>query len=328
MRRTLAAVVAILALAPASAQASTVTGGHLDWTITNVFDSTAPAGTQRTWLGYATSSPPPQGANGTAAPIAPATGDTVTPSSTRGVDYRFSYPATSGTYDEYTGTGTVELAGAVSFTAPAFPAGHGFTITIENPQVVLEGLTGRLYASGQGEGATDTYDRSAPVFTLDLSEATVTLHADGSRTIGPIAPAIATSQHVFPAPYNAGAGPDRTPNTFGAFSLRLALAPIAGGSAAGVPGPQGETGPPGATGQAGPRGRSVLVTRLARAPFGGRALHRVRVTPRGSTRTLAWGTVRGRTLRVTLSASVQRLRGRYVLRPVAASRRPVTISVP
>jgi hypothetical protein len=72
----------------------------------------------------------------------------------------------------------------------------------------------------------------------------------------------------------------------------------------------------------------VLVTRLARAPFAGRALHRVRVTRLGSIRTLAWGTVRGRTLRVTLSASVRRLHGRYVLRPVASSRKPVTIRVP
>ena len=63
--------------------------------------------------------------------------------------YTFGFPTgTGGTYDEYTGKGTVELAGTVTFTSAA----HGFTISVEDPQLKLDGNGGQLFASGVRSG--------------------------------------------------------------------------------------------------------------------------------------------------------------------------------
>ena len=88
----------------------------------------------------------------------------------------------------------------------------------------LDGGTGQLFASGVKSGDPATYDRSEPVFDLDLSDAAVTLHPDGSRTLSGIVPSIATADYVFPG-YAQGAGPERTPDTFGTMTLRLGPAP-------------------------------------------------------------------------------------------------------
>ena len=48
---------------------------------------------------------------------------------------------------------------------------HGFDYSLVDPQVVLDGANSKLYASGvKVEGTTSgTFDRSQPVFDLDLS---------------------------------------------------------------------------------------------------------------------------------------------------------------
>jgi hypothetical protein len=267
----LAAALAPLAFA-ASAHAADVASGNLSWAMDNTYESSSPPGnanTNRTWLGYLTNPTPFSGARGTATPSDGATGPTVTPSSTRGPGNvnTFVYGTATGSYDPDNGTGDIEVDGKLSFVSPSPSptAGHGFTITVEDPRIVLEGLTGKLYASGlKSDGTPDSapipYDRAQPVFNFDLSGATVTLKADGSRLISGIVPSIATANYVFPANYAAGAGPDRAPNTFGSFALTLKLdtsarTPAAGSEGpAGPAGPSGPAGPTGAAGPAGPAG--------------------------------------------------------------------------
>jgi hypothetical protein len=294
------------ALIPAAAQADTVTTGHLDWSQTAIYDLGAPAGTNRTWLGYVTG-PGPALAAGTATPTAPATGPTVDTSSTRGDAFTTSFPSTTGTYDPSTGIGTIDYDGALVFASTA----HGFTISVEKPEVVLDGLSGKLYASGAGSSAA--YDRSQPVYDLDLSGATVTLKADGSRVISGIVPSLATLNTVFPGNYAVGSGPDRTPNTFGSFALTLSLKPDAVQGPAGATGATGAAGATGATGAAGRNGtngttttiRSVVAI-LAKAPYKGTTTRKVTVYNSKSTK-IATGTIKGRTLKVTLASTVKAL---------------------
>lgn len=215
------------AAAPASAAPVPVTGGALTWTQANVYESGAPAGTNRTWLGYTTITGPPF-TNGSMTASDGATGATVDGRSARGATatYDVVFPTgQGGTYDAATGSGTIELRGTLTFRSQA----HRFTITIKDPQVVLAGARGQLFASGSGssgggEGSTDgaAYDRSRPVLDLDLSKASTSTAADGTRTISGIVPAVATANMVWPGGnYPQGAGPDRTPNTFGSLSLEL-----------------------------------------------------------------------------------------------------------
>ena len=219
------------------------------------------------------------------------------------------------------GSGTIKLGGTLTFFSPAPGAppngGHGFTITLVNPRVVLDGDHGKLFAtgvtSGRAPGASVPYTDAQPVFDLDLTEATVTLHPDGSRTLAGIVPSIATADLVFPG-YPAGAGPERTPNTFGGFSLRVKTAPVSGPA-----GPAGAKGDKGAKGDAGPRGAVVRVqiSVLDRAPLADGKRHTVKLIARRGDRVLARGVVKARTLRVTLADDApkgKRLKGSYRLK--------------
>jgi hypothetical protein len=322
---------------PTAAQAATVTSGHLDWTQVNDF-SFAPGGAM-TWLGYSTSGSPIN-AQGTASPIAPATGDTVTPASARAADaeYSWSFPNATGTYDAADGTGTIDVEGGLSYLAPPPPAGHGFDISIENPEIVLDGLSGQLYASGKGGGDNPTYDDSQPLFDLDLSNAEVTLKADGSRLITGIAPSIATVDTAFPDTYAVGAGPDRSPNTFGTFSLTIK----ADGADAGPTGPTGPTGVAGPVGPAGANGKDgvngtngkpgaaatirTVQAVLAKAPYKGSTTRRVTVYSTKNKK-LAAGTLKGRVLKVTLASKVTSLSGKVKVK-VAGAQSSKTVSIP
>jgi hypothetical protein len=369
------ALFSLLAALPGAASAAV----SLDWTSANVFNTAAPANTERTWLGHVTNPTPFSGANGTAtvadgASITDPDGldvSTVDGTLARGVDelFTFSYPASAGLIDLQERSGSMEFEGTVSFVSAA----HGFTITVEDPQIVLDGEGGgQLFASG-ATGTTvggDTYDDSAPVWNLDLSLATWNVYADGTQKLSCLVPSIATAEHAFPANYPVGAGPNRTPNTFGAFELRIAPGDAAtpaprpaGGCAAepdepipGPEGPQGPAGPKGDTGatgvvgpsgaigpkgdrgprgKRGPRGlpgrvkkvvKRTQVVRLAKAPFGKAATVKVSVVRNG--KTIARGTVHGRTLRVTTrKGRGARLDGKYVLKRIgAASRVAISLS--
>lgn len=384
----LALTVAATGLAVSSASAATVSSGSLNWTLANTFmvsgmftvgspayNPTAPdtgglsaydANRNRTWLGHVTSNafPSPQSANGTVSPIAPATGPTVNSSSERGPEAlnTFSFADASGSYDEYTGVGTIELSGGVDAVSPVDR--QGFHVTLVDPVLELDGDTGKLYAHGvTGTGGETSYDETCttvtagtptcstacvatpddcPVMTLDLSEATVTRMANGTRVIGPIVPAMARADWM--GGYAVGSGPNRTPNIFGSFSIALKLTPdeVAGPvGPAGPIGPIGPVGPVGAKGDKGakgnrgargPRGfrgkvkkvaKRTSVVRLGQAPFG-KGTHKVVLKRNG--KTIASGRASGRTLRLTLpkaAGTSKKLSGRYVLRVVGGTRHAV-----
>jgi len=237
------AAAALLVTQPAVAEPRPVTSGALRWSQFNVYDTSAPAGTDRTWLGYLTAIGPPF-TNGSATVTAPATGDSVTPQSPRGRDqaYTHAFPvAAGGSYDPQTGTGDLEFAGTLTFTSAA----HGFTITVSNPLVVLRADSAQVFASGSGasgsgqsSSAGTPYDRTKPVLDLAVTGAATTTGPDGTTTITGLAPAIATADMVWPGgSYPAGAGPDRTPNTFGTFALEVGTAASAPPPAAPAPEP-------------------------------------------------------------------------------------------
>lgn len=232
MKREIILSAALVALAPASATAAPVpvTAGSLDWTAINVYDTGAPDGTDRTWLGYTTAVGPPF-TNGNLAALEPATGPTVTPNSARGATaaYTHRFPvAAGGTYDPATGDGRFEFAGTLRWTSVP----HGFTITLSNPLVVVAGGRGQLFASGSGSSGSGEsssagagYDRTRPVFDLAVAPGST---AGTVMTMSGIAPAIATADMVWPGGnYPVGAGPDRSPNTFGSFALTIDTAAAA-----------------------------------------------------------------------------------------------------
>jgi hypothetical protein len=328
-------MVALAALTGAAGSASAAV--TLDWNQANVFQFAGPPNANKTWLGYVTSPAPPggPGALGTATATGAATGAEVTPASPRGAGelYSFSYPAVDGAINTETLDGAFDFDGTLTFHSPTPPAGHGFTISVENPQVVLNGDdTGQLYASGVTSEGSGTYDEASPVFDLDLANAEWLLFADGTRSLVGIAPAIATAGLVFPAAsYPAGAGPDRSPNTFGSFAITVSpntgpQGPQGETGPKGDTGPKGETGPKGDTGPKGATGKSgrtvvVQIAVLAKAPFG-KGSRKVRVLKKG--KLVARGRVKGKTVQVKLVRGAgKRLKGKYVLRVVGGKGREV-----
>lgn len=314
IRRAALGALAGTLLATATADAAAVAGGRLDWTTANVYETGAPDGTNRTWMGY-TTAPGVPFTNGTVAASAGATGETVTPQSPRGADrlFTFGYEVTTGGYDAATGTGDLEAKGVVTFRSAA----HGFTVTLEQPRVVLHGATGQLFASGKNAGSQSsqqagTYDRTKPVFDLDLSKARRT-DESGVTVISGIVPAIHEAGYAFPGDYAKGSGPDRTPPTFGTFTLRL------GAPAALPPVTQPQTTPAAAapgTPPAQTTGTKVRRVTLQRAPFAGPGLRRVTLRSTKSRRAVATGKVRGRVLTLyrVKGHKLASLSGTYLLR--------------
>lgn len=203
----------------------------LGWTQVNVFDTSAPADENRTWLGYFTNSPGASTARGTFTPSGEATGDTVTPDSPRGpqTQYRVRFRGLSSHGEPGLWPKVVRLGGVVTFRSQPAPAGHGITVTLENPRVEFDGsATAKLYATGTrtvggpgGAGTTERYDDSQPVFTLDLTTGWGTKGSSMTWSYFQVQPTIAVTGHAFPASYPAGSGPDRTPNTFGTFDITV-----------------------------------------------------------------------------------------------------------
>jgi hypothetical protein len=311
-----AALVAGATALPSAAQAGTVTAAHLDWTQANVYDTAAPANTQRTWLGYTT-----QLNGGTGAPVAPATGDAAN-FGNGGADVVTSFPLTSGSYDPSSSTGTIQLDGGFAYQGVA-PA--NYDISIEQPKLVLDGLTGQLFAHGKRSGTPATYDASAPLYNLDLSSATVTLKADGSRVINGIVPSVATLNTAFPQNYGVGSGPNRTPNTFGSFSLTVKTA-----GDTGPQGPAGANGKDGVNGTNGKEGTSATIRTvkavLVKAPYKGSSTRRVVVYSTKNAK-LASGTLKGRVLKVTLASTVSSLSGKVKVK-VTGAKTSKTVSIP
>jgi hypothetical protein len=196
----------------------------LAWTQTKVYDTTSPTGTNRTWLGYAANNLPNAGppSRGTMSPSDGASGDTVVPTSPTGptATYLTRFPAQDSTLDPTARVGTVRFLGTLTYQS--VEPGHEFRITIKDPRVVFDGdATAKLFATGEGAGSTATYDDSSSLFDLNLAQSTTTDNGDGTVTLQGVAPSLTTANRTFPGNYGAGAGPERTPNTFGVFSITV-----------------------------------------------------------------------------------------------------------
>lgn len=306
-----AAALAMLALGASAlpAHAATVAGGGFAWSMDNYYDSSANDTLgQRTWLGFVTNSvavagPASDGSVAVSggATIVDPTGANVTEvtrTSTRGLGevYTLGFPAIGGTYDEYTGAGSVRLGGTLSFSV--MPGFGLLPQTIVDPTLTLDGTHASLTASGQID--TRSYGPEiGSIFDFDLTSSLVTLHADGSRTISALARTSANT-----AFFSARYLPSRGTET---FALRLKLTPDQ------VRGPKGDKGEPGQT-------VVLQIGLLRRAPFkdGGKR-HAISLLTTKGKRVVATGGVRARTLHVKLAAGEKtRLRGVYLLKAGAA----------
>jgi hypothetical protein len=206
----LALLAAAIITTPAHAKSAKVKKATLSWSQTNVYISGTP---QRTFLGYVASL-----SKGTATPLSGATGPTVSGTSAAGPTsvYTTNFTTKKGKFDAKKVKGSISFKGIVEFKTGAF------TTTVENPKIVLRGKTGQVFASGKTANlATPTYSNKA-LLNLDLKAAKVSKKKT-KLTIKGIVPSIATADLAFTAPYPVGAGPDRTPNTFGSFSFTVSL---------------------------------------------------------------------------------------------------------
>ncbi|MFT4036285.1 MAG: HtaA domain-containing protein [Patulibacter sp.] len=182
--------VAGLGLLPGVAAAFDVQSGTLTWDVPR---ETSPY----TLAGYAASSIGQLGGVGKVEATAPATGASITATSTpaagTGVKYPFAFPTTStgavGSYDPTTKTGAVNFEGTLTFTA------HGSTfLTVVNPQLVFDApQSARLVASGIVSAAMDATDQTpaaydGTIFALDAASATSTENSDGTYTISNLVP--------------------------------------------------------------------------------------------------------------------------------------------
>lgn len=309
-----AAALAALALGAAAvpASAATVASGGFDWSMDNYYDSSLNDTLgQRTWLGFVTNrvmlaGPPSDGSVSVSggATILDPTGASVgeiTRDSARGLGevYTLGFPATGGTYDEYTGAGSVQLGGTLSFSV--HPGSGVAPRTIVNPTLTLDGLHATLTASGQIDRRSYGPELG-PIFDFDLTGSTVTLKADGSRTLRALARTTANTT-FFSGRYLPSRGTET-------FVLRLKLK---ADEVRGPKGDKGDKGEPGAT--------TVLQTGLLRkAPYrdGGKR-HAVELLTTKGKRVVASGFLRARTLHVQLAAGqTKALRGVYLLRAGAA----------
>jgi hypothetical protein len=238
-----ATVFAAVAFAPAAGAAPvTVTSGTADWSQTNVYVG---GGTNpRTWLGFVTQ---PGSGRGQSAGTATAsngatvvfpdgsTQSVVTPTSPRYSavttdaaypdTYAFKYGSAAGTVDADAKTADITTTGTVSYVQFAGQTNppEQPPIKISNLHVVLTPTGGQVFAAI--ENSTKVYDPATPLYTLNTSAATFTTGSDGAVTVSGLVPTLAQAD-VFAAngTYPAGtSGPDRTPNTWGSFSLKLTL---------------------------------------------------------------------------------------------------------
>lgn len=341
-RLLLSLTIAAASLGVTAATASA--GVTLGWTFENAYQSgCSGSGLNCTYLGFVTNPlpPGPASAQGTVTPsggvtIAGPTGpvDSVTPTSPRGAgqNYTFSYPAASGVIDTDSGIGSMTFGGTVTFESK----NQGFILTVVDPRLELTSATaGELYATGVHTTSMTPgdppapYGQTKPILDLDLTAASWKLYADGTRALTGIVPSIHEGGYAFPGNYATGAGPNRTPNTFGSFSLVVSpntgpIGPVGPIGPIGPAGPKGETGATGKTGKQGKRGKrgkrgpagKVKRVKVSKAPFAKGVARKVKVTRHG--KVVASGTVEGKTLTVKLTG--KDLAGVYVLRPAGASK--------
>ena len=212
----LALLAAAIATTPAHAKSAKVKKATLSWSQTNVYVPGGAPGApvvNKTYLGYVASL-----SKGSFTPLSGAKGPTVTGTSTAGPTsvYTTNFTTKKGKFDAKKVKGSISFKGLVEFKTSQF------TTTVENPKIVLKGKTGQVFASGKTSNlAAPTYSNKA-LLNLDLKSAKVSKKKT-KLTIKGIVPSVATADLAFPVNYAVGAGPERTPNTFGSFALTVSL---------------------------------------------------------------------------------------------------------
>lgn len=331
-RRLVAPVaIAALALTAASAHAApqTVVGGNLNWSTVKVFAATP--GIDQTFAGYFAQAGRPGHQNITFSPTRGAWGTTISPATAQGTPVSWNFPTIGGVYDPETRVGTVsavgELRGVSTNIAPNI--GFNYVLSIQDPTVVFDGTdTASLYASGtkyNGNPDSAAPDNTEPygyseLFSLDLSRLVETQNPDGTTTLENLVPTVVTGIYGS-ATYGPGAGPNRTPNTFGGFSLTIATPQAGPTGQPGAPGPVGVPGPAGVPGPVGPAGKTgtpgktgetKVIARLSKAPWKGTKTRRVSLR-KGKT-VVATGKIKQRTLTVTVRKGKKVSAGKYTLK--------------
>lgn len=224
----LSAILVTAAVAAGTASAATAPV-KLKWDQVKVYESPQVVpNTNRTWLGYlARNGNSMAYARGTVTPTEGLEGPTVTPDSASGPTalYSWIFSSSAQAFNTAKFVGSFDFAGTLTYDSPPPPNGHGISISISSPKLVInpDGVSGSLLASGKGLGPANTggpdYGAYAgtEVFKLDLSKATCKLSRHGSTTLEGIVPSL-SAPGFFTASYAVGSGPERTPNTYGTFS--------------------------------------------------------------------------------------------------------------
>lgn len=318
---------AAFALLPGTAAAAPVAvqAGSLDWNQVNVYN----AAPERTFLGHTTNPGLVQQgkSNGTALTSAGATTiapdgavvDGARPDSPRGSGqaFTFRFPAASGTFDraartlELTTTGTLTYAQYPALATPPAP------VVVSALRISLSGTTGAIYAATSPAGTPD--DAAQPLFTLNAAQVQITPLGGGRYLVGNLVPTLAkadvfgTAQQYAPGT----SGPDRTPNTWGGFSVVVDTEPAT------TPAPtvvERERIVERIVQQQVDKTSVVLTRTLSRRPFATAGAVEFDVRQAGSKTVLGQGVAVGRKLWVVVPSGTQ-LSGKYALDRTSAGKR-------
>lgn len=262
-----------------------------------------------------------------------AVGPTVDKTSPEGATYDVAFPSVD--VSAFAGTSAANLSGVAKFSGTITRTVFGLVHTFENPLVILRGDgTGAIYVSGDAQGTPYVGqlfeldldglapNPSAPVGSPGLAAgypaAMLTDNGDGTSTISGIVPSVPGDTTAIGGAYydkynRPGIGPDRIPNIFGAFSLRVATPRT---TVTGQPPPIA----PDTTSVVRPA--KFTKYKVKKAPFGKRAKRVLaRVTRKG--KLIGYAEVSGRTVRYI--GTVGKLKGTYRLSEVGGKKRKATV---
>lgn len=313
----------------ASLLAATAAGAAtLTWSQTNSYAAgCSSTGLDCTALGIVASN---ISGGGSQAATGGAIGETVDQSSAKGAVFDVAF--TSSDASAFAGTAASNLSGVAKFPGAVVRTIHSIVHTVETPLLILRGDgTGALYVTGSHEGTP----YAGQIFELDLDgrapdpsapagspglvagypAASLTNNGDGTSTISGIVPSVPSDTTAIVGAYNnfynqAGLGPNRIPNIFGSFSLRIAN-PVATATAQ-----------PPTTNTPLPVAPKFKKYKLKKAPFGKRAKQLVvRVSRKG--KVIGFAEVTGRTVRFI--GTELKLKGTYRLAEVGGKQRKTTV---